>query len=148
MQLQAAVRSGVTIFVVVGLLMVHGRVNAAEPVISAAGGASTFASRCAGCHGATASGGAEAPSLTDAQFWSQWQGKPLRTLYSRIISTMPQNDPGSLTEGQTLGIVAFLTKLNTGATPNPPYETANDLNTVIVGAGKPAAAQKSKEKLR
>lgn len=128
--------SGATVFVAAGLLMLTGRVSAATPVISAAGGAATFAAKCAGCHGATASGGAEAPSLTGADFWSQWQGKPLRKLYSRIISTMPQNDPGTLTEEQTLGIVAFLTQLNTGAAPNPPYATANALNTVIVGAAK------------
>ncbi len=130
------------ISVTAGLLILAGRLNAAEPVITAAGGASTFAAKCAGCHGSTASGGAEAPPLTGERFWSQWQGKPLRKLYSRIISTMPQNDPGTLTEQQTLGIVAFLTKLNTGAAPNPPYATANALNTVIVGAGQPPDGRK------
>lgn len=138
MQLKAAIGwSGAPVFMAVGLVLLAGRVNAAVPVISAEGGASTFASVCAGCHGAAAGGGAVAPPLTGADFWSQWQGKPLRKLYSRIISTMPQNDPGTLTEQQTLGIVAFLTKLNTGTAPNPPYTTANALNTVIVAGAKP-----------
>lgn len=138
MQLKAAIpRPGAPILVAAGLLLLAGRVNAAAPDNSAAGGASTYASACAGCHGAAASGGAEAPPLTGADFWSQWQGQPLRKLYTRIISTMPQNDPGTLTEQQALGIVAYLIQLNTGAAPNPPYATANALNSVIVPAAKP-----------
>ena len=105
------------------------------PVISADGGAATFADKCSGCHGSDANG-AHGPALRGEQFWSQWEGKPLRKLYSRIISTMPQDDAGTLSEEETLGLVAFLTRLNTGSAPNPPYASANDLNTVIVAATK------------
>lgn len=138
MELKAGMRrQGMALGLAVGLVMFAAGASAAPPVISAAGGAATFADKCSGCHGATGGGGEHAPPLTGADFWSQWQGKPLRKLYSRIISTMPENDPGTLTEQQTLGIVAFLTKLNTGTAPNPPYTTANALNTVIVAGAKP-----------
>jgi mono/diheme cytochrome c family protein len=109
------------------LLAATGRLVAQEV---SNGGSATFATTCAGCHGLEGAGGEHGPTLRGEEFWSQWQGQPLRRLYSRIISTMPQDDPGSLSEQQVLGIVAYLTQLNTGSALNPPVAVAKDLNNI------------------
>lgn len=102
----------------------------AGPVITASGGAATFATACSSCHGAGATGG-YGPALEGKTFWTQWEGKPLRRLYSVILSTMPMGNPGSLSAEQTLGIVAYLVKLRTGTAPKD-YASAHTLNAIIV----------------
>ena len=114
---------------------------AQDALNSPASGAATFAKSCAGCHGPEGVGGDHGPVLHSADFWSQWQGQPLRRLYSRIISTMPQDDPGSLSEQQVLGIVSYLTQLNTGSAPNPPVAAANDLNGMTAAPATGAASK-------
>jgi len=46
--------------------------------------------------------------LKGKQFLSDWEGKPLWSLFGRLISTMPSDDPGSLSEQETLDAVAYL----------------------------------------
>jgi hypothetical protein len=50
---------------------------------------------------------------------------------------MPQDDPGSLSEQQVLGIVAYLTMLNTGASPTA--SSANALNSIMVAPERSSA---------
>lgn len=121
------------------LLATIGPAVAQEALDTASAGSATFVKTCAGCHGSEGVGGEHGPTLHSDSFWSQWQGQPLRRLYSRIISTMPQDDPGALTEQQVLGIVAYLTQLNTGTAPNPPVATANDLNSIPAAPATGAA---------
>jgi len=93
-------------------------------------GAALFAEKCAGCHGVDMSGGEFGPSLKSENFWQQWVGMPARRLYSRIISTMPIEDPGSLTPAQTLALTALIAREN-GAPSQPAAVTAAaSLNTV------------------
>ena len=68
--------------------------------------------KCHECHGETLDGGTLAPGLRGAEFLQGWQGKPLRRIYSRIISTMPPGDVGSLTESETLDLVALVLRAN------------------------------------
>jgi quinoprotein glucose dehydrogenase len=72
-----------------------------------------YRAKCGLCHGETLAGGEnESPGLKGEGFISHWRGKPLRALYSRIISTMPTTDPGSLGEKETLDLVAYLLQGN------------------------------------
>jgi hypothetical protein len=65
-----------------------------------------------------------------AAFTSHWSGKPLRALYSRIISTMPITDPGSLSEKETLDLLAYILQGN-GFPPGKERTTsAKELNTI------------------
>jgi mono/diheme cytochrome c family protein len=59
-------------------------------------GLNLYRSKCAGCHGADLAGGEHAPALKGEAFWSQWDQETVRSLYSRIISTMPPDAPGSV----------------------------------------------------
>lgn len=75
-------------------------------------GAGFYAKSCGACHGADLTGGAYGVSLTGDRFVSGLRGKPVRDLYSRIITTMPPSNPGSLSERQVLDILAHVLKAN------------------------------------
>jgi len=65
--------------------------------------------KCARCHGAELDG---QTSLRDEAFRKHWDGKTARNLYSRIISTMPLDDPGSLSEPEALRIALYCLTVN------------------------------------
>lgn len=68
--------------------------------------------KCAMCHGANLQGSQHATPLTGPEFRQRWSGMRARELYSRIISTMPFDDPGSLSEAEALRIAAFCLENN------------------------------------
>jgi mono/diheme cytochrome c family protein len=70
-------------------------------------GATLYSGRCSSCHRSDLSGG-NGPALTLGGFGASWEGQPLSALVSRIQSTMPPTDPGSLTDAQAAAIVAHL----------------------------------------
>lgn len=72
-----------------------------------------FAS-CAECHNADLSGGAShsAPALTGNEFRARWAAHTAYDLLDRTRSTMPQEQPKSLTDQAYLDVVAFLLKRN------------------------------------
>ena len=55
----------------------------------------------------------------------------MRALYSRIISTMPAYNPGTLTEKTVLDIVAYLLEANGFPTGTSALERADDLNSIL-----------------
>ena len=71
-------------------------------------GEDLYGSKCGGCHGAELNGGELAPSLTGGVFVGNWSDLTLSDLAERIRTSMPQNNPGSLSREQTADIVAFL----------------------------------------
>lgn len=81
--------------------------------VQAIRGKKTYVEKCSSCHLTSLAGGVnESPALKGDEFASHWSGKPLRELYSRIISTMPLSDPGTLSEKETLDVVAFILQGN------------------------------------
>ena len=71
-------------------------------------GAGLYQAHCAACHGDTLLGGEAAPPLVGDTFNSTWEGVKLGDLFDRIRSTMPQNQPGSLSRSQNSDIIAFI----------------------------------------
>jgi len=78
----------------------------------AARGNAGFAAHCANCHGASLGGTGEAPALAGPQFLSDFDSLSLGDLFDRIRTTMPQDNPASLTRDQYADILAFLLKAN------------------------------------
>ena len=70
-----------------------------------------YASRCASCHEA----GGETARLIGPSFTDGWKSRSTRDLYTRIKTTMPFNNPGSLSEAEAASVVAYILKSN-GAT--------------------------------
>ncbi len=75
-------------------------------------GQPVYVSRCAGCHDA----GGETARLMGPAFTQGWKSRGTAELYTRIKTTMPFNNPGSLSEAEASAVLAYILKSN-GATP-------------------------------
>jgi mono/diheme cytochrome c family protein len=78
----------------------------------AARGSAGFTAHCANCHGADLGGTGEAPALSGPKFLSDFDGLSLGDLFDRVRTTMPQDNPGSLTREEVSDILAYLLKAN------------------------------------
>jgi mono/diheme cytochrome c family protein len=95
-------------------------------------GAAAYAEHCGACHGEGLAGLNHAPSLKGAAFWKSWADKPARALYSRIISTMPLSEPGTLEPKVVLDITVFILSANKQSIPEAGYKSADELNGVPI----------------
>ncbi|WP_395671871.1 c-type cytochrome [Phenylobacterium sp.] len=136
-------RKNTTLLAVSGVLALGGALAVAtasqvlaETSAASSPGVAVYAGKCAACHGVEPSGGEHAPPLAGADFWSKWEGQPARALYSRIISTMPMDAPGTLSEAETLALVDYFVRLNTGTELVATVKTANELNALTMPAAK------------
>lgn len=101
-------------------------------------GATLYESYCANCHGTDLSGGDLAPGLLGAEFDQKWNGQPLGELFERIKTTMPQDNPDSLSRSQNADILAFILQKSgapAGATELPAQ--VETLNTITFSVSKP-----------
>ena len=112
----------------------------------AAAGEKIYFEECAACHGADLGGIERAPALAGAAFLDSWRGRDLLQLRNRI-DTMPPAAPKSLTDAESLAIVAFLLRASdmpTGTTALPGDRAALARITFerapTAGAPAPAAA--------
>jgi mono/diheme cytochrome c family protein len=102
-----------------------------------ASGKVIYTRSCTVCHLESLAGGVnEAPALKGKQFLSDWEGKPLRSLFGRLISTMPSDDPGSLSEQETLDVVAYLLQENGYPAGKKPLGPPDALNKIQFVAAK------------
>jgi mono/diheme cytochrome c family protein len=101
----------------------------------AARGAAVYDTVCAGCHRADLGGGT-GPSLKEQRFARQYAGKDLKTLFTKVVTTMPRNAPASLGDNVTLDVVAHLLKEN-GFPAGPQELTADALDGIRVLPGRP-----------
>jgi mono/diheme cytochrome c family protein len=92
-------------------------------------GGNMYRSKCSGCHGGDLTG-EHAPPLKGEPFWSEWSGETARSLYSRIISTMPPDDAGSLAEKDVIDLMAYLLQVNGMPAGTRTVENAGELNNV------------------
>jgi cytochrome c5 len=91
-------------------------------------GGTTFGEKCQACH--DPAGGSWGPSLKGESFWEDWNGKPARALYSKIISTMPPDDPGSIPEKDVINLVSFIMQLNELPGGDKTIQNADELNKI------------------
>jgi mono/diheme cytochrome c family protein len=98
-------------------------------------GRGLFATRCASCHGENLEGGRIAPPLSGPGFQANWGGKTARALYSRIISTMPLSDPGSLPPAEVLNIAIYVLAVNGASLGAQSIADAAQLNNIKIDMG-------------
>jgi len=99
-----------------------------------------FEAKCAQCHGTDLAGAEMAPPLVGGIFMGNWAGQSLGDLFTRIHTTMPANDPGSLANKDVSLALAYILSSNqlpAGATPLPSDEAA--LGQIALTAEKPAS---------
>jgi cytochrome c553 len=63
---------------------------------------------CATCHGAALEGGEMAPPLAGSDFAQNWDTLSMYELVERMRTTMPQEDPGSLSRQQNADLLAYM----------------------------------------
>jgi mono/diheme cytochrome c family protein len=78
----------------------------------AARGEAASTNSCSACHGGKLEGSDIGPGLQGADFRANWSGRTLGELYDKIKTTMPANEPGTLSAAATADLVAFILKLN------------------------------------
>ena len=103
----------------------------------AARGAAVYEVACTGCHRADL-GGASGPPLREPRFAREFAGKDLKTLFTKVATTMPRNAPASLGDNVYLDVVAHLLKEN-GFPAGAQELTADALDGigVVPGQAKP-----------
>jgi len=101
----------------------------------AARGATVYDSACGGCHRPDL-GGNTGPALKDQRFAREFAGKDLKTLFTRIATTMPRNAAGSLGDNVYLDIVAHMLREN-GFPAGSKELTADALDGIRVVPGRP-----------
>jgi quinoprotein glucose dehydrogenase len=70
----------------------------------AARGEETYFNICVACH--------PTPTYTGQAFQAAWANRPLSELFDVIKTTMPKNDPGTLTSAEVVQMIAYILKLN------------------------------------
>jgi cytochrome c5 len=98
-------------------------------------GAASYDAACSGCH-RTDLTGADGPELRGERFARNFAGKDLKTLYTKVATTMPRSAPGSLGDDIYLDIVTHLLREN-GFPAGAQELTANALSEIRVLPGRP-----------
>ena len=98
----------------------------------AASGQAIYTEFCATCHSVNLGGGANqgAPPLKGDKFMENWREDNLESLYTKIKTTMPHRNEKSLSEKETLDLIAFI--LQSNEFPAGPELSVSTLNTVRI----------------
>ena len=78
----------------------------------AARGKTVYERYCGSCHGADLSGSQEARPLAGNRFMQDWREDTVDTLFTRIRSLMPFDDPATLSDAAYLDSVAYILEFN------------------------------------
>jgi alcohol dehydrogenase (cytochrome c) len=97
-------------------------------------GQAVYNKTCASCHEA----GGETIRLIGAGFTDAWRTRTTKELYTRIKTTMPFSNPGSLSDAETASVVAYILKSNGAASGTAALTAATDvaINTIIAARGR------------
>lgn len=86
-------------------------------------GKDVFLGQCQSCH--------TAADLTSADFRADWVGKMLSELFTFLKETMPESEPGALSNEQYAAVTSYILQLNgLPAGPTPLGTTADSLATI------------------
>ena len=81
----------------------------------ATAGRAIYQATCSTCHLPDLKGTFEAPPLSGANFMNMWRNRPTSDLFTRIRTSMPISNPGSLSDEEAVNLVAYILQAN-GAT--------------------------------
>ena len=108
-------------------------------------GQAVYTARCAACHGPTLDGTGEAPGLSGGEFVSHYDQLTVGDLFERVRTTMPQNEPATLSRDEYADVVAFLLKSNGFPAGTAALDRRTEvLATIGIQAQKPAGAATGK----
>ena len=118
-----------------GFALCAGALFAQQPALFTAAQAKAatalYQEQCGDCHSMNLTGGT-GPALTGDGFWASWNRKTARNLYSRILTSMPQGNPGGLTEKEVLYLMAYILQGNGYVAGETPLSSASQLDKVVL----------------
>ncbi len=94
-------------------------------------GRAAYEGACGLCHGRRLNGAPDdpdmrsTPPLARARFLRTWDGRSLATLFAYTRATMPEDNPGSLTDEEYADVIAYI--LSVGGMPAGEAELGRDL---------------------
>ena len=97
-------------------------------------GQAVYPGPCGTCHGRRLNGAPDdpdmrsAPPLARARFLRNWGGRSLATLFEYTRATMPEDNPGSLTDEEYVDLIAYM--LEVGGMPAGNDALAPDLQSL------------------
>lgn len=94
----------------------------------AARGKTAYGQACANCHMDDLSGSGQAPPLAGDVFLQTWEGRTLAELLEITRTTMPMNQPDSMSPQEYIDMVAFMVQAN--GFPAGKDELKNDPETL------------------
>lgn len=95
-------------------------------------GKAVYIDKCASCHQENLKGTTETPPLAGDMFWANWETYSANNLVEQVRSTMPEDNPGSLTRQQYVDIVAYILKTNEVAFTGDLPMDAEALKKVVI----------------
>jgi cytochrome c len=110
-------------------------------------GAELYVPKCANCHAGDLTGFGDdearvpSPPLIGPPFEKSWEGFTLGDIFEKIQTSMPRDDPGSMTPQQYADVLAFMLargRYPAGTTELPP--SVEDLKRYKFTAKNPAAS--------
>lgn len=103
--------------IVVGLVSLPQTVRAQSAFTAeqAAAGRTAYEEACAECHLSSLRGSFEAPELAGPSFVRAWGSRPVAELLKYTRTTMPDEDPESLSDAEYAAIVAYIVQQNGSA---------------------------------
>ena len=100
-------------------------------------GSQVYTQSCESCHGPEAKGGELGPSLAGSDFILFWTDLSVGSLFERISLSMPQDEPGRLTDEEYKDVVAYI--LDASDYPTGDQELPADkaaLDTIMIVAAE------------
>lgn len=75
-------------------------------------GRRVYRQACSSCHARNLEGGEMGPGLLGRPFITPWEGESLAELMAYMQETMPQDNPGGLSEQEYSDVLAYVLKVN------------------------------------
>lgn len=114
------------------------RAASQEPVLAdgvysdrqASRGERVYRSTCESCHAPSLEGSEEGPTLRGDEFLEGWDGEVLAELMILMVDTMPEENPGGLSEEEYTDVLSYLLQQN-GYPPGDDL-TADALEEIVI----------------
>jgi hypothetical protein len=67
---------------------------------------------CESCHAPDLAGGKAVPEIVGPTFITRWSGQTIGQLFDRVLVSMPEDDPSSVSRQAKIDIVSFILRAN------------------------------------
>ena len=67
---------------------------------------------CESCHAPDLAGGKVVPEMVGQTFLARWSGQTVGNLFDRVLVSMPEDDPSSVSRQAKADIIAFILRAN------------------------------------